>query len=98
MNCQVVDCKNPAKWYVGFKLWPVGANRVTGGAALSISMSMKLSVCEDHKITPPHPAKDLFNTESRERLAEALTRSGMGAPDFDAIEYDYKLMPEEALA
>lgn len=80
MNCDRRDCKETARWQLGWRAWARGYPKTS----VPIESYLSLAVCDDHKAGTT--MKDIVTPEASARVNNELQRLGRAPLDFDGAE------------
>src|ERR1017187_9240888 len=80
MNCDRQECKNKARWQLGWRAWARGYPKTS----TPIERYLSLAVCDDHKAETK--IEDLMTPEAVARTNNELLRRGYAPLNLEAAE------------
>lgn len=81
VDCAVEGCPKEARWQIGFRIWPIGAD--TRNLHKAIEGMTGKCVCDEHAIRDP---EKFFTPAGKERMAVGFLNAGRGMPDFSTAQ------------
>src|SRR5712671_1471822 len=87
-QCHIEGCDSMAEYEAHVKLWYKGQD----GRPVPLEMKASAIVCAAHRVKC---ATIITSDQNKAMLSDQLIANGLGKPDFDSIQLEFKLLPRE---